>query len=71
MAATIEYQWQIFSGVSLAIFADTGKVFRQWDRWSLAGLEKSYGGGVRFGAGRFDVGYGREGPQFWVVFATF
>ncbi len=76
VAGTAEYQWQIFTGVWLALFADAGKVFPHWDRWSLRGLESSYGAGVRFGkpgiaAGRFDVAFSREGGQFWVVFATF
>jgi hypothetical protein len=76
VSGTLEYQWQIFTGISLALFADTGKVFPRWDDWSLGGLEHSYGFGVRFGqgglaAGRFDVAFSREGAQFWVVFASF
>jgi hypothetical protein len=76
VSATAEYQWQIFSGVRLALFADAGKVFPQWDQWSFGGMETSYGMGVRFGAaglgsGRFDVAFSREGGQFWVVFANF
>jgi hypothetical protein len=76
VAATAEYQWQIFSGIWLAAFADYGKVFPRWDKWSLQDLESSYGMGVRFGsqglgAGRFDIGFSREGAQFWIVFASF
>jgi outer membrane protein assembly factor BamA len=76
LAATAEYQWQIFTGVSLAVFADTGKVFPRWNEWSAGNLEHSYGLGVRFGssglaAGRFDIAFSREGAQFWVVFASF
>ena len=74
--ATLEYQWQVFSGVFLAGFADAGKVFPRWDRWSAAGIEKSYGGGVRFGSGgvatgRVDLAFSREGTQLWIVFASF
>lgn len=73
---TAEYQWQVFSGVSLALFMDAGKVFPYWDRWSLGRVEKSYGGGVRFGngsfaGGRFDLAFSREGVQLWIVFDTF
>jgi hypothetical protein len=76
MIATAEYQWQIFTGISLALFTDAGKVFPRWDGWSLRGMETSYGIGVRFGAsgvgtGRFDIAFSREGGQFWIVFATF
>jgi len=73
---TAEYQWQVFSGVSLALFMDAGKVFPHWDRWSLGRVEKSYGGGLRFGngsfaGGRFDLAFSREGVQLWIVFDTF
>jgi hypothetical protein len=66
MTASPEYQWQIFSGMWLPVFADAGKVFPRWDKWGLNGLESSYGMGVRFssseiGAGRFDVAFSREG----------
>ena len=75
-AATAEYQWQIFTGIWLAAFADAGKAFPRWDKWTLRGAETSYGMGLRFGtsglgAGRFDVAFSREGSQFWVVFTTF
>jgi outer membrane translocation and assembly module TamA len=75
-AATVEYQWQILSGVWLSVFSDVGKVFPRWDEWNIRGLQKSYGAGLRFGtsglgAGRFDFAFSREGSQFWVVFATF
>jgi outer membrane translocation and assembly module TamA len=75
-AATAEYQWQIFSGVWLAVFIDAGKVFPRRDEWRLRGIRTSYGTGLRFGtsgvgSGRFDIAFSQEGSQFWVVFATF
>jgi hypothetical protein len=76
LAAAVEYQWQIFSGMWLAAFTDGGKIFQRWSLWDEHRFETSYGIGVRFGstglgAGRFDVAFSREGSQFWVVFATF
>lgn len=76
VSATAEYQWQVLTGISLAVFADCGKVFPRWNDWSLGGLERSYGFGVRLGqgglaTGRFDIAFSREGAQFWVVFANF
>jgi hypothetical protein len=76
VSATAEYQWQIFSNVRLAVFTDVGKVFTDWDRWSLQRLETSFGGGARFGegsftTGRFDVAVSREGVKLWVVFGAF
>ncbi|HYO81664.1 MAG TPA: BamA/TamA family outer membrane protein, partial [Bryobacteraceae bacterium] len=74
--ATVEYQWQVLSGMWLAAFTDAGKVFPRWNQWSDRRLETSYGIGVRLGApgigsGRFDFAVSREGTQFWIVFATF
>jgi outer membrane protein assembly factor BamA len=75
-SATAEYQWQIMSEVSLALFADVGKVFPRWNDWSLQHMEHSFGAGIRFGptgvgGGRIDLAASREGVQFWVVFANF
>ena len=75
-STSAEYQWQILSEVSLALFTDVGKVFPHWNDWSLQHMEHSFGGGVRFGptgdrTSRIDVAAGREGVQFWVVFANF
>src|ERR1051326_3340640 len=74
--ATAEYQWQILSEISLAVFADEGKVFPRWNDWSLHHIEHDFGAGIRFGAtgvgaGRIDIAGSREGGQFWVVFANF
>jgi outer membrane protein assembly factor BamA len=70
-----EWRWEILSGVEGALFADAGKVFPRPNGLNFAHLEKSYGGGLRFrapGSGamvmRLDVGFSREGVQFWFVF---
>jgi hypothetical protein len=70
-----EWRWEILSSVDGALFYDTGKVFPRPGLISLKGLEKSYGGGLRFRAPmtgamvmRLDVAASREGFQVWFVF---
>jgi hypothetical protein len=70
-----EWRWEIFTHVDAAIFGDFGKVFSRPGLINFSGLEKSYGGGLRFRAPgteavffRFDVAASREGVQFWLVF---
>lgn len=67
-----EYRWQVFGGFNAALFVDAGKVFPNWDRVGLDGLEKSYGFGFRFHVGdlfaRVDTGFSREGFQVWLKF---
>lgn len=68
-----EYRWEIFSGLDMALFADAGRVFPEWDDITLRGLEKSYGFGFRFNVRndvfmRLDTGFSREGFQVWLKF---
>lgn len=68
-----EYRWEVFSGLDMALFYDTGKVFSDWAKWNLADLEDAYGFGFRFNVRnsvfmRTDFGFSREGFQAWVKF---
>ncbi len=68
-----EYRWETSPGLDMAIFADGGKVFRDWSQLNMHDLETSYGLGFRFKARRnlvlrFDVGASREGVGIWLRF---
>lgn len=70
-----EWRWEVLSGVEGALFVDAGKVFTRPGHLNFTGIEKSYGGGLRFRAPntgamvmRMDVAVSREGIQFWFVF---
>src|SRR5581483_10869299 len=71
--ANAEYRWMLFSGLDLAAFYDTGKVFQSTSDWTPDHLEHSVGFGVRFSspsamAMRIDTGFSREGFQILVKF---
>ena len=71
--ANAEYRWTVFSGLDLAGFYDTGKVFQTSSDFGVRRLEKSAGFGVRFltpngVAMRVDTGFSREGFQILVKF---
>jgi outer membrane protein assembly factor BamA len=68
-----EYQWEIFSGLEGAIFADAGKVMPRRSLLRFYDLESSVGFGLRFNARnatfiRVDVGFSHEGFQVWFKF---
>lgn len=68
-----EYRWTVMEPVELAVFADGGKVFHEWQNLSLAGLDADVGFGLRvrrndFVPLRVDVGFSREGFQIWLIF---
>lgn len=68
-----EYRWEVFSGLDMALFYDTGKVFQRHSEWNLAHLEHSAGFGFRFNVRndvfmRIDFGFCREGFQAWLKF---
>ena len=63
-----EYRWEVFSGLDMAVFADTGKVFARRSQFDLSNLESSAGFGFRFNARnnvflRLDFGFSHEGFQ--------
>ena len=69
----LEYRWEAFSGLDLAVFGDAGNVFEQVDDIKLDKLETSYGVGFRFNASksvflRMDIGFSREGPRTFLKF---
>lgn len=68
-----EYQWEIFSGLEGAVFADAGKVMPRRSLLAFSGLETDVGFGLRFNAlnrtfMRFDVAFSHEGFQIWFKF---
>jgi hypothetical protein len=65
-----EYRWEASSVLDMALFADGGKVFHNWQQWNLHNIEGSYGFGIRIKspdavALRIDVGFSHEGFQLW------
>jgi hypothetical protein len=71
-----EYQFRPIEYVSLALFADAGKVAHDWEDIDFRGMKSGYGFGVRFGTqkqqfGRIDVGFGGgEGTRVFLKFGT-
>ena len=76
----VEYRYEVFSGLDMALFADAGKVVPRRGLINFKNLESSVGFGMRFNVRnnvfmRLDVGFSQEGFQVWVkfnnVFTTF
>ena len=68
-----EYRWEAFSGLDMALFVDSGRVFRKWSQITLHDAETSAGFGFRFNVRnnvfmRIDTGFSREGFQVWFKF---
>jgi len=68
---TAEYNWAPIKYVSVAAFADAGKVSADWQDISLTDMKKGYGFGVRVHTrtqtfARFDIGTG--GGEGWHTF---
>jgi outer membrane protein assembly factor BamA len=69
----VEYRYEIFSGLDMAIFADAGKVAPRRDLIDFRDLETTVGFGMRFNVRnnvfmRIDTGFSQEGFQVWVKF---
>jgi len=69
----VEYRYEIFSGLDMAIFADAGKVAPRRGLINFKDLESDVGIGMRFNVRndvfmRIDAGYSHEGFQLWVKF---
>ncbi len=65
-----EYRWEASQVLELALFADGGNVFHNWEQLNLRHLETDFGFGIRFkgdtGAHfRLDTGFSHEGFQIW------
>jgi hypothetical protein len=75
MVATIEYRWTLIPVLDMALFTDAGRVYADADQLSLRGMKTDFGFGMRVRSGntvpvRFDIGFSREGTQFWLVLAN-
>ncbi len=73
MVYNLEYRWEVFSGLDMALFGDAGKVFPHRSQFNLAHLEGAYGIGLRFNTEkavflRLDVGKSHEGMRFFFKF---
>jgi len=73
MVYNLEYRWEVFSGMDMALFGDAGKVFTSRSDFSLDHLEGAYGIGFRFNQAksvflRVDIGRSREGMRFFFKF---
>ena len=69
----LEYRWEAFSGLDLALFGDAGNVFKDAGDISLEKLKTAYGFGFRFNTAksvfwRIDVGFSREGTRTFFKF---
>lgn len=71
----VEYRWEAFSGLDMALFSDWGAVAPRWDAIRLTDLQNAYGIGFRFNTYktvflRFDIGLGgNEGTQYFLKFS--
>lgn len=68
-----EYQWEIFSGLEGAVFADAGKVMARRGDLSFNDLESDVGFGLRFNVRnrtfmRIDTAFSQEGFMVWFKF---
>jgi hypothetical protein len=73
VTATAEYRWTVVEALDMAVFADAGKVYHNWDSFSLSHTAADVGFGLRAKAGssvpfRIDFGFSREGVQVWLNF---
>jgi outer membrane protein assembly factor BamA len=69
----LEYRWEAFSGLDLALFGDAGNVFKDADDIRLDKLKTAYGFGFRFNTAqsvflRIDLGFSPEGMRPFVKF---
>jgi outer membrane protein assembly factor BamA len=65
-----EYRWEASSVLEIAIFADGGKVFQNWNELNLHNIEGDFGFGLRFKSAtgtalRIDTGFSHEGFDVW------
>lgn len=73
MVYNLEYRWEVFSGLDMAVFGDAGKVFSRRSDFNLEDLEGAYGIGFRFNQAksvflRIDIGRSHEGTRFFFKF---
>lgn len=73
--ANVEYRWESFTGLDMALFFDAGKVVPRRTQINFHDLETSAGFGFRFNARnvtflRLDFGFSHEGFQVWFKFSN-
>jgi hypothetical protein len=71
--ANVEYRWEIFTGLDMAVFGDAGEVFHRPAQFNWSYIQSDVGFGLRFNnqrtvVVRTDIGFSREGFYAWVVF---
>ncbi len=71
--ANVEYRWEVFSGLDMAVFADAGQVSNRKWQFRARDMETAVGFGLRFNARnapflRLDVGFSHEGFQIFLKF---
>ena len=71
--ANVEYRWEVFSGLDMAIFGDAGQVSNRKWQYRMKDMETSVGFGFRFNVRnapflRLDVGFSHEGFQVFMKF---
>jgi hypothetical protein len=70
----LEYRWEAFSGMDMALFFDAGEVRANWENIDLQDLRTAYGVGFRFNTFksvflRLDIGAGGgEGTRIFLKF---
>jgi hypothetical protein len=74
MSLNVEYRWEAFSGLDMALFSDWGTVASNVGQLKLSELENAYGVGFRFNTSksvwfRVDLGFGGEGVQTFFKFS--
>ena len=73
LLANLEYRFEAFIGLDIALFGDFGQVGLDWEDFRLSDFRYSYGGGFRFNTAqsvfmRMDIGHGKEGTRFYWKF---
>lgn len=75
LVVNLEYRFEAFIGLDMAVFGDLGQVASEWDRFRTSDFRSSYGAGLRFNTAqsvflRFDVGHGEEGTRAYLKFSN-
>lgn len=70
----VEYRWEAFSNLDMALFADAGKVAFGSEDFDLGGMKHAYGLGFRFNTHRdivyrIDIAHGDEGFKVFFKFS--
>jgi hypothetical protein len=75
LSSNVEYRWEAFSGLDMALFSDFGTVASRFSDLELSGMRKAYGLGFRFNTFkavflRIDLaGGGKEGLHLFTKFS--